>query len=140
MPLPAGPGREQVATTCGACHGLTTVTSAHKNAADWQTTVAAMNDKGAGLADADVATVVAYLAKNYGVAPAAPNPLPQGVGQALVADTCSGCHTLDRVVSRQMDQAGWQGTVDDMISRGADLSPADEATVVAYLTAHFGKH
>lgn len=145
--LPAGPGQQLVATTCGQCHGLATVTSVHQSQAAWQTTVEDMNDKGAGLSDPDLATVVAYLAKNFGPqspaaaapAPLAADPLPAGPGKDIVADACSQCHELDRVVSSHMDKAGWQGTVDDMISRGADLSPADEATVVDYLTAHFGK-
>jgi len=142
-PLPAGPGQELVANTCTQCHDLDVVTAMHQSRDQWQTTVATMNDRGAGLSPADLTTVVDYLAKNFGPsagpAAAAPDPLPEGPGKALVADACTACHTLDRIVSRKMDRAGWQGTVDDMLSRGADLTPEEETEVVTYLTAHFGK-
>ncbi|HEY7855270.1 MAG TPA: hypothetical protein VIC32_02420 [Terriglobales bacterium] len=38
-----------------------------------------------------------------------------------------------------MSREGWLGTVDDMISRGADISTGDETKIVDYLTANFGK-
>lgn len=67
------------------------------------------------------------------------DPLPPGPGKSLVSDTCTGCHTLDRIVGRHMSREGWLGTVDDMISRGADISTGDETKIVDYLTANFGK-
>ena len=67
------------------------------------------------------------------------DPLPPGPGKSLVSDTCTGCHTLDRIVGRHMSREGWLGTVDDMISRGADISTSDETKIVDYLTANFGK-
>lgn len=136
--LPPGPGQKIVAATCGSCHGLDTVTSTHQSQKDWQTTVESMNDNGAGLNAEDMKTVVAYLAANFG-----PEPkkivLPDGPGKDLVADACTQCHTLDRIVRQHMDATGWKGTVEDMETRGLDLSPADEASIVAYLAAHFGK-
>lgn len=136
--LPPGPGQKIVASTCGACHGLETVTGAHQSQKDWQATVEDMNDKGAGLNAADLKTVVSYLSANF---PPVPKKivLPDGPGKDLVADACTQCHTLDRVVRQHMDKTGWQGTIEDMEARGLDLSTSDEAAIVAYLTAHYGK-
>lgn len=67
------------------------------------------------------------------------DPLPPGPAKSLVLDTCTGCHAIDRIVSRRMSREGWLGTVDDMISRGADVSTDDETKIVDYLTANFGK-
>ncbi|MGH9520318.1 MAG: hypothetical protein ACRD2D_11740 [Terriglobales bacterium] len=114
------------------------MTSKHQSEKDWQTTVESMNDNGAGLSDADMKTVVSYLAANFGPAPAKV-ALADGPGKDLVADACTQCHTLDRVVRQHMDKSGWQGTVEDMETRGLDLSASDEAAIVGYLVAHFGK-
>ncbi|MGH9518959.1 MAG: PQQ-binding-like beta-propeller repeat protein, partial [Terriglobales bacterium] len=64
--LPAGPGRELVQQACGSCHGLDTVTSAHLSADGWKATVSEMVGRGAQLSDAQIATVVKYLAQHYG--------------------------------------------------------------------------
>ena len=63
--------------------------------------------------------------------------LPDGPGKAETEKLCSQCHELARSISLRQDRAGWQGTVDKMVSLGATASDADLRLVVDYLSAHF---
>lgn len=65
--------------------------------------------------------------------------LPDGKGKDTVQKVCTGCHELDLVVASRRTEIGWQGDVQDMISRGAEASEREVAEVVAYLTRYFGK-
>ena len=68
--LPAGPGRAQVQASCAGCHEIGVVTAKHYSAAKWDEVVQQMISRGAVVNDSDYDAVVAYLAKNYGKAPA----------------------------------------------------------------------
>jgi competence ComEA-like helix-hairpin-helix protein len=46
---------------------------------------------------------------------------------------------MDTVTATRRTRIGWQQSVDDMVSRGADGSGQEMAEVVAYLTKYFGK-
>jgi competence protein ComEA len=63
--------------------------------------------------------------------------LPDGPGKAETQKLCSQCHELERSISLRQDRAGWQATVDKMVSLGAQASDHDIAAVVDYLAAHF---
>lgn len=100
-----------------------------------------------GAHGSDVVTEPAPAAPAAAQAPApapagapAPVTLPPGPGRDLVAQTCSQCHALTTVTSQHMNQQTWQGTVEDMVGRGAQLTPAQVTTVVQYLAAHYGSH
>jgi mono/diheme cytochrome c family protein len=54
-------------------------------------------------------------------------------GQTLMEQRCSVCHSPSRVTSAQKTAAQWKATVDKMINNGAQLSPAEEQTLVNYL-------
>lgn len=55
-------------------------------------------------------------------------------GESLVQERCSQCHGLGRVERASKDQAGWETTVDRMISKRSGLLNAEERdAVVAYL-------
>lgn len=60
-------------------------------------------------------------------------------GATLVQERCSVCHPLSRVESASHTAAEWRTIVNTMISRGAQLNSEEEAAVVNYLTANFGK-
>ena len=64
--------------------------------------------------------------------------LPEGQGKALLIDACVQCHTLESTVVQRKDRMGWQKTVNDMILRGAFLTPAEAETIVAYLSKVLG--
>jgi len=64
-----------------------------------------------------------------------PTAEPTGTldGAALVEERCTGCHTLDRVAAEDGDAAKWEGIVDQMIARGAQLDEQEKQAVVDYL-------
>ena len=64
--------------------------------------------------------------------------LPEGPGQAQVGKACTGCHDLGIVTGQYYDAEKWGQVVDTMVDRGADVSEADYAPVVAYLAKNFG--
>ena len=41
--------------------------------------------------------------------------------------------------SQRMDQAQWTGVVNDMVSKGAQGTQQDFDSIIAYLTANYGK-
>ncbi len=63
--------------------------------------------------------------------------LPDGAGKAQVQKLCSQCHEVARSVSLHQNRAGWEGTVNKMVSLGAKASDQDLDAVVTYLAAHF---
>jgi len=59
--------------------------------------------------------------------------------QTLVQKICVSCHEMDTVTATRRTKIGWQQSVEDMASRGAEGSDQEMAEVVAYLTKYFGK-
>lgn len=66
-------------------------------------------------------------------------PLPDAPGKVEVEKICASCHEIETAIGSRRTKIGWQQSVDDMISRGAEGSDADMEAVVAYLTTYFGK-
>jgi competence ComEA-like helix-hairpin-helix protein len=64
---------------------------------------------------------------------------PDEKGQALVQKICVSCHEMDTVTAVRRTKIGWQQSVEDMVSRGAEGSDQEMAEVVEYLTKYFGK-
>ena len=64
--------------------------------------------------------------------------LPQGDGRDLVATACSQCHSLAPLTAVRDGPAGWKRHVYNMVLRGAQLTPREADTVIAYLVTHFG--
>jgi len=58
-------------------------------------------------------------------------------GLSLMQSRCSVCHSTDRITTAHMTADQWKATVDRMISHGAQLTPAEEQTLVAYLAATY---
>jgi hypothetical protein len=54
--------------------------------------------------------------------------------------TCSasGCHTIRPVQTAAKDEEGWTKTIDDMIARGAKVSPEDRPFLTEYLVRFHG--
>jgi len=63
--------------------------------------------------------------------------LPPGPGQAEVQSVCTQCHELARSIAPRQDKAGWQATVDKMITLGAKGSDKDFQTIVDYLAKNY---
>jgi len=50
---------------------------------------------------------------------------------------CTQCHGLAPIYNTQTDEAGWTQIVDNMISRGAVLSPEEKTALIQYLAANY---
>ncbi len=66
------------------------------------------------------------------------NPLPPGDGHDLVSVACSQCHYLGTIAKIRVGAAGWRVYVNNMVLRGAQLTPAEIDKVVDYLALNLG--
>lgn len=69
--------------------------------------------------------------------PAAPS-LPDGPGKAIVQRACVACHNIDVVTSKRANPQQWDQLVNQMVSRGADMSDEEIDVVIQYLSSHYG--
>ena len=65
-------------------------------------------------------------------------PQPKADGKQILENACTVCHTLARVQNLKLTKPEWQGMVDRMKGRGAEVSDDDTATLVDYLTKTYG--
>ena len=72
------------------------------------------------------------------VAPLRAQALPDGEGKDLVAVACTQCHGVKAFTQLRDGVGGWRNTVEEMVLRGAQLSPIEAETAVRYLVDHFG--
>ncbi len=66
------------------------------------------------------------------------NALPPGDGRDIVASACTQCHPLTVILAMRDGPVGWKRHVDTMVMKGAQLTPRDADTLLAYLDANFG--
>jgi len=66
--------------------------------------------------------------------------LPESEGRVLVLRACVKCHELGGLDAYRgyWDLAQWREMVVGMVKNGAELLPAEQEVVAAYLTRHFG--
>jgi cytochrome c5 len=140
--LPAGEGRELVATACSQCHGLGTIAAMRDGPAGWKVYVYDMILRGAQLNASETDTVLQYLTKSLGpgspASTATTVTLPNGPGKDVVEVRCSACHDLGRVTAAKREKSDWDLVVHDMVARGAKLTPEETQTITSYLVAQFG--
>ena len=61
-------------------------------------------------------------------------------GQALFEQDCSQCHATALAKSSPRSRDAWAATIDRMVNKhGAEISPADQAQILDYLSTNFGK-
>src|SRR5258708_9127184 len=63
--------------------------------------------------------------------------LPDGPGKAETERLCKACHEVARSVSLRQDRAGWESTMNKMVSLGVKASEKDLAAVLEYLVRNF---
>jgi competence protein ComEA len=63
--------------------------------------------------------------------------LPDGPGKAETEKLCTQCHEVERSVSLRQDRAGWQGTIDKMVTLGAKGTDKEWSAVLDYLSTNF---
>ncbi len=66
--------------------------------------------------------------------------MPAGEGSALVSGVCAGCHSVDMVLVQSKSRGEWESTVQDMVFRGAQIFPEEQAAIVNYLAEHYGEN
>lgn len=164
--LPDGSGKLVILRSCSECHGLSKITTQNKDEAGWLASVKDMVRLGAQLRSDEVTVVAAYLAKNFGRQPApsgtgpsgaGPVPggsgnnramsaradlsrlLPDGEGKGLILASCVQCHSLQEITGQRKLAKDWRHTVDDMVSRGAQVSSAEADLIATYLAERLGK-
>lgn len=64
--LPAGPGKELVATRCTLCHDLERIADTKRGKTEWPVLVANMMGRGAPVSADEAKTIASYLAANFG--------------------------------------------------------------------------
>lgn len=69
--------------------------------------------------------------------PLAHAQLPDGPGKSETERICSQCHELARSISLRQDRAGWEATVNQMVSLGAKATDKETAAVIDYLSTHY---
>jgi len=74
--LPDGPGKQIVQNACTQCHEIEMVTTQNFTKEEWSHTVDLMVSRGARLNQDQIATVVAYLAGNFGKSNASESAVP----------------------------------------------------------------
>lgn len=57
-------------------------------------------------------------------------------GEAMLQSSCTTCHGLDTVTSKQKTRDAWEETVDRMIQKGADVM--DKEALLDYLAENYG--
>lgn len=60
-------------------------------------------------------------------------------GATLVQQRCSVCHPVTFIEKSRHTAADWKTIVDQMIGRGARLTPDEETLVVNFLAANYGQ-
>jgi glucose dehydrogenase/cytochrome c5 len=65
-------------------------------------------------------------------------PMPDGAGKEIVQKQCAVCHGLTVVTAKHASRKEWEQVVNQMVSRGADLTDDEIDTVLEYLTKNYG--
>jgi competence protein ComEA len=63
--------------------------------------------------------------------------LPDGPGKEAVVKVCGVCHDPTQAAAVRLTREGWEGTINDMVSRGAKGTDEELTQVLDYVSAHF---
>lgn len=128
--LPEGEGKTILNSSCSGCHALDVVQTKQATKDEWKAVVMRMQGYGTAIDEKQSATLVDYLAANFGP--------KDDSGKKVLEAACGSCHGLDLVTGRTGTKAEWQDIVDRMIGRGATIAESDIAPLVDYLTKTYG--
>ncbi|MDA2920563.1 hypothetical protein MYX76_13900 [Desulfobacterota bacterium AH_259_B03_O07] len=56
----------------------------------------------------------------------------------LLENTCTVCHSLDRIKAKSRSKKEWEETVNRMITYGAGVSGKNKKIIIEYLTITYG--
>lgn len=55
--------------------------------------------------------------------------------RALIVERCSDCHTTDRVFQADYTEEEWSEVFDEMIAKGAEVSPEEKPIMIDWLVS-----
>src|SRR5215469_8204066 len=123
--LPDGDGKQLVETVCTSCHDLETALDTNHTEAEWKDIVDSMAARGAAATDAQFATIVKYLAKNFGKSGGNPKASPKS--NAAAPEAKSEPTTLSLKIDPKNDWAASGG--DEAGQRFSPLTQIDAKNV-----------
>lgn len=118
-----------------ACATVEPTTAGQPTSTSQEETLPAQVEPASTLA-ADATTAAPAPVQPPIAAPADPS-ISASEAQALLDGRCKRCHTLQRVTSFKGDLAAWDLIVNDMITRGADLSDEEKAILLQFLAENY---
>jgi hypothetical protein len=62
--------------------------------------------------------------------------LPEGPNRELVETVCGSCHDIEMVAIGRRSEERWSLTIDEMVSYGLRVSPAERALILRYLATY----
>ena len=65
------------------------------------------------------------------------NSPTERTGEALVRTLCTSCHSVERAVPEGRSRQEWNRTVQDMLSRGAQILSADAEAIINFLAERY---
>jgi len=143
--LPRGAVRQVILRSCTSCHGIDDYAYHAMDRAGWQALIETMKQKGAVLSDDDRSILLDWLVAKFGPdskpfqpTQGPPPTLADGAARRLLENSCTTCHTLERVDAARFTQEKWQTIVVEMKNKGARLADEDVATLVEYFTRTHG--
>ena len=60
-------------------------------------------------------------------------------GVMLLDARCSKCHGVDKVIKKKKTPEAWEKTVSRMVQKGAELTDAEQALLIEYLSKTYPK-
>jgi hypothetical protein len=64
--------------------------------------------------------------------------LPEGAGKSQTEGACFRCHSADMLMQQRLTEKQWTSTVEKMMRWGANVPEGEKASIIAYLSKHFG--
>ena len=135
--LPAGPGREAVATRCLSCHELDIIAQQRLTRTGWTRSVDKMIRWGAVVGADEREPMLDYLAAHFAQKPVSSHIVATSGSEAIYKRACLSCHEDDIIESQRLARAGWVRSVEKMMRWGADVPAAEKEALVDYLAARY---
>jgi mono/diheme cytochrome c family protein len=137
--LPAGAGVEIAKARCLGCHEADLIVSQRLSQTGWDREIAKMERWGAKPSPEERQGLLAYLAREFGVRPAASHDAAAvATGEGTFKTACLTCHGDDLSAQQRLTAAGWGREIDKMVRWGAKVSAEEKPALVAYLTSRWG--
>jgi mono/diheme cytochrome c family protein len=138
--LPAGTGVEVAKAKCIACHDADLIVSQRLSQGGWDREITKMERWGTTLTPEERATLLGYLAREFGVRPAVSHDATAvAAGEVVFTAACRTCHADDLSAQQRLTAAGWGREVDKMVRWGAKVSAEEKPALVAFLTSRWGQ-